>query len=630
MREEKLTLSNMIFRLELGKHAAPGINRPQNEDNLGYFFPQQPEVMLLRGQLFIIADGSGEQGLGDFASKLAIQTIIQEYYDEPWVGTIEEMLTKSFMRANRTLIDANIENRSTIRFSTSLTCGIIHHENLYLAHIGACTAFLYSSNIFETLTQSHSIDLEKGDISRDFQAEENGKILVRTVGINEDIKVDIIKRKLQINDIILLCTDGITNYVNEMEIQNIITSVPPQQASELLVEQAISNHTPDDATAMIVKVKSIKRVEADEQAAPAILDQSQPVERQVVIKGVRYRSTWNEDQLPEGGPESVAEFSQDREVRRPIMRRSTKPEWKATGSLRRIVNIITIIAFVALLAFLGIKYLPKYWQSKSDTTKSKVAADTLSQVDRSRLPIDQPKEEADVKIAIPSEIIEPEDTTEYLSLEEPAIATEIKLENIIVDGSFTKNVRWTNFINEMKKFSKTDQINTVKSSIRLQKSKILWRRTESAEKENAIKERVDQYQRLFAQYFKVTPELYPLDLTIVIGADFRLPQLPTSYRETQSGGNVDYYLEILNGFTVPGLARRLSELLNYRKIDDRQILVVDYRNADQKNYRISFFKCDPSRNGLAKELGDLLGQRLSVVNSQLFDIKLVVGTDIRF
>ncbi len=620
----------MIFRLELGKHAAPGINRSQNEDNLGYFFPHQPEVMLLRGQLFIIADGNGEEGLGDFASKLAIQTIIQEYYDEPWVGTIEEMLTKSFMRANRTLIDANIENRSTIRFSTSLTCGIIHHENLYLAHIGTCMAFLYSSNIFETLTQSHSIDVEKGDRSMDIQGEENGKILVRTVGVNEDIKVDIIKRKLQINDIIVLCTDGIYNYINEMEIQHIITSTLPQQASELLVEQAIANHTPDDATAMIVKVKSIKRVETDEQTPPAIIDQSKPVERQVIIKGVRYRSTWNEGQLPEGESESVAEFSQDREIRRPIIKRSSKHERKANGSLRRIVNIITIIVFIAFLAFLGIKYLPKYWQSRQDTSKSKSATDTLSQVDNSRLSTDQQKEEADITIAVLPAVIETEDTTKYVTSEEPLIATEIKLENVIVDGSFKQNVRWTNFIDEMKKFSKTDQVNAVKSTIRLQKSKILWRRSDNSEKENVLKERVDQYQRLFAQYFQVIPELYPLDLTIVIGADFRLPQLQTSYREAQAGGNVDYYLEILNGFTIPGLARRLSELLNYRKVNDHQLLVVDYRNAYQKNYRISFFKCDPSRNGLAKELGDLLGQHLSAVNSQLFDIKLIVGTDIRF
>ena len=85
----------MIFNLELGKQSSPGINRPQNEDNIGYYLPQEPEILLLRGQIFLVADGSGEEGNGEIASKIAIQTVIQEFYDAPWVGSVEEMLLKA-------------------------------------------------------------------------------------------------------------------------------------------------------------------------------------------------------------------------------------------------------------------------------------------------------------------------------------------------------------------------------------------------------------------------------------------------------------------------------------------------------------------------------------------------------
>lgn len=620
----------MIFRLELGKHTAPGINRHQNEDNIGFYFPQQPEVLLLRGQMFMVADGNGEDSLGEFASKLATQTLIQEYYEEPWVGTVEEMLTKSFIRVNRTMIDANVENRSMTRFSTSVTCGIIHHDNLYIAHIGTCRAYLLSNNIFEILTKSHSFDVEKGDREINIQGEENGKVLVRSLGINEDVKIDIIKRKLQINDTILLCTDGIYNSVNEPEIQRLIASASPQQVCELIVDQAIANHTPDDATVMLVKVKSIKRVEADEKPSPTVIDQSQPPERQVVIKGVRYRSPWNEGQIPTEEKESVTEFSEDRNIRRPIIKRTPARDRKRYFPIRQTVNIITIMAFLALVAFLIIKYVPEYLQSRQRPSEGKGVTDTLTRFVEPEIRTDEQKEEKKITPFDQPPIEAIEDTTEYITERVPTISAEIKLDIVIVDGSFRQNLTWASFMEDMKIFSNLDRINSVKSSLILQKSKILWRRSDNSEKENVIKERLNQYQRLFAQYFEIKPETYPFDLTIVIGANFKLPKLQTSYREAQADSNADYYLEILNGFTVPGLARRLSELLNYRKINDQRFVVVDYRNADRKNYRVSFIKCDPLRNALAGELETLLKQKFSVVNTQLYDIKLIVGTDIRF
>lgn len=79
MEKGKVTTSNMIFRLELGKHSAPGEDRSQNEDNIGFFIPQQHEVLLLRGQMFMVADGSGEARIADNLDclKLAPMTTVK-------------------------------------------------------------------------------------------------------------------------------------------------------------------------------------------------------------------------------------------------------------------------------------------------------------------------------------------------------------------------------------------------------------------------------------------------------------------------------------------------------------------------------------------------------------------------
>ncbi len=626
-----MATNHMIFRLELGKQTAPGINRSQNEDQIGFYIPQQQEVLLLRGQMFIVADGSGEEGLGEFASKLATQTVIQEYYEEPWIGTVEEMLTRSFIKANKTLIDANEENRSEKHFSTSMIGGVINQETLYLAHVGNCRAFLLSYHVFESLAQSHSFDVDKGDRQVDIQGEENGTVLVRALGIEEDVKVDIVKRKVQINDLILLCTDGLYNYVDEKTIQSIVAATPPQQAGESLVEQARLNKSLDDATAMLVKVKSIRRVDADETTPPAMIDQSEPAERQIVIKGVRYRSTWQEEQLPPDVNETVTEFSQDRDMRRPIVKRKTNMQWKQNVSNRQILNIITIIAFVVLVAFLIIKYVPDYLQSRKIADEGDITKETLNQKEQIKSKAEEQKEESAITPATPSDVDAFEDDIEYLSEQESSTAPATnKLDVVIIDGSLKPSLRWNVIIEGMKQFSAADRISQVKSTLKIPKSKILWLRSDNSEQESIIQQRVDQYQRFFAQNFQVSPEVTPLDFTLVIGANFKQPKLPAiSSSAVPTQTDAAYYLEILNGFTTPGIARRLYEQLNHRMLNDKMLVVVDYRNADKKNYKVSFIKCDPSRNGLAAQLGTLLGQRMSVVNSQLFDIKLIVGTDIQ-
>lgn len=622
-----MTISNMVFKLDLGKHTAPRTEHLPNEDNIGYYFPQQPEVLLLRGQMFIIADGSGEEGLGEFASKMAIQTVIQEYYEEPWVGTVEEMLSKAVLRTNQVIYDANVENKSTSYFSTSLTCTVIHQERLYLAHVGNCCAFLISDNHFEVLTQSHTFDIQQGIRAVDIQGAEGGKILIRSLGTAQEVNIDLTQRQLQMNDIIFLCTDGVHNAVPEQEIQRMIASASPQQACESIVNQAIKNQTDDDATALIIKVKSIKRIEADEKPTVIVAEPSQPAERQIVIKGIRYRTTKAEE-LPPEEEEIVAEFSQHRDIRRPIFRRQAHSNRKGPLPIRPLLNKVTWVIFFVFMVFLLAKYIPQLWHSLLKSPEVKAPADQSTQMIKQEPEPEQPKEEVEKTPVVYPEIDQIEDTSEFISDEAHQFSGTIAFNVVIVDGSSRQNLTWTEFIKEMKMFSAADRITQVKSSLKLKNSKVIWLQSANISKQNLIKERADHYQQLLSRYFHVTAQVLPFDLTLVIGADFKLPQFQTSYRETQANSSEPYYLEILNGYTVPGLARRLSEQLDNRKINNHRTAVIDFRNADTKNYRISFIKCDASRNHFAEELKRCLKLNGPIENSRLYDIKVIVGTDI--
>ncbi|MDZ7335726.1 MAG: protein phosphatase 2C domain-containing protein [candidate division KSB1 bacterium] len=618
--------SNMIFKLELGKHTAPATEGGQNEDHYGFYFPQQPEVLLLRGQMFLVADGNGKAGLGAFASKLVVQTIIQEYFEEPWIGTVEEMLTKSLLKANRVLIDANRENQTGDRLTCSVTCGVVHQEHLYLAHIGTCQAYFTSNQLFEILTQSHSFNVDKPVQEVSALGEQKGSVLVRALGIDENPQIDLIKRRLQINDQVLICSDGVVKAIEEREVQGIMSSNPIQSATELLVDRARRGTPPDDATALIVKIKSIRRVDADDGTGSRSYETTEPAERQIVIKGVRYRSTWQEEQLPPITEEIADDFSQDRDMRRPVMKRKTsrltaKPDF----SWRQIFNILTIVAFVVFAVYLAIRYLPNLLQRDEGETTT-----TITQEDVTLKPIKEPpkSKESEISTITSPDAGEQFDVSEG-DVEKATTQAVGSIRVVLIDGTFKPNINWRTLLDGMKLISSQDRISQVKSTIRLTKSKILWLRNGDPDREQLAKQRATQYQQICIQSLGITPEVSPLDLTLVLGANFKSPKLLGGTATETASAGLDYYLEILNGTPTPGLARRVSDLLDNRIIAGKRLVVVDYRNADKKNYPSSFIKCAVEQNGLAEELKSLLRQPITINNSGLYDIKLVFGADVQ-
>lgn len=623
-----MSTTNMVFNLELGKSSAPGTDKRQNEDKIGYYFPQHPEALLLRGQMFMIVDGNGEGSTGEFASKLAIQTVIQEYFDEPWIGTVEEMLMKAVKSANTTIHDANVENQSNSYFSASLTCATIHQDTLYVAHVGNCSAYLVSSSGFEALTRSHIIDVESGSESLPSELAQNGSYIVRSLGMDDDVNIDMIQRKLQINDLVLLCTDGVYQAVSEQRLEQITISASPQQACDGLIKFVSEDYLEDDATALIVKLKSIRRIQEGDEIIPPQPDATKPPERQIVIKGVRYRAPSRVKEIPQAEKDIVEEFTQDRELRRPVTRRLDKLRPGFQFPLRRALNIFTLAILLILIVAAIIKYGPTYWKSELKN-ESKVNQSVLDSTKQIQSPLAQEEDRQPQNIP-------DEPGISYQSNEEikPIVAPESEtlvdksLNTVLIDGSFQKNITWDSYLKEMKAFSVADDVEMMKSSFRLKKSKILWRRVSDSEKAAAINARVEQYAQLFSTYFQIRPEISPVDLTLVIGADFNLAPIKTGiYREEKERS--DYYLEILNGFTVSGLAGRVNQLLHNQPINGSRITVIDYRNADKKTYRVSFIKCEASQNQIADELKTALGQPVSLVNTSLFDIKILVGTDIK-
>jgi hypothetical protein len=331
-------------------------------------------------------------------------------------------------------------------------------------------------------------------------------------------------------------------------------------------------------------------------------------------------------EMPPEEKEGVAEFSQDRDMRRPIFKQAEPGGSLPSFSIKPVLKILAIIILSVLLLFLIFEYAPRLWHSLTAPSVEK-------EIQESGNPLQQPAPETKLKPTEiePEAIAEPplEESSEdsvFFAEEEPVVSGGSSLNVAVLDGSLRQNLSWDNYLQEMKAFSAADRINKMKSTIRLKKSKIIWRRVPDPQKAEKIKERVEQYQRLFGRYFQISPETFPLDLTLVLGANFKLPSIKNAGQTNEARD--DYYVEILNGSPLTGLAGRMSQQLDRQPIEDGRIVVVDYRNADRKTYKVTFIQCHSSQNKIAGELKARLKVPVSIMNSPLFDIKILVGTDI--
>jgi protein phosphatase len=216
-----------------------GILRETNEDycNVITGYPDIPAT-------FVIADGMGGHNSGEVASKMAVETVSDFIIKSPELFKDEKLISESIitsmLKANEKVFLEASEQESNHGMGTTMTIAAIYGEKLYLGHVGDSRAFLIRDNEIEKLTIDHTYIEElvkNGTITRE-QAINHPKrnVLTRAIGCEPNIAVDSYVYTIRKNDVVLLCTDGLTNMIQEREIAEVIgkNSDPEKICSELV------------------------------------------------------------------------------------------------------------------------------------------------------------------------------------------------------------------------------------------------------------------------------------------------------------------------------------------------------------------------------------------------------------
>ncbi len=233
----------------------PGLKRTNNEDA----FIVKPEM-----NLFVVADGMGGAAAGEVASQFFVETTLQ-IFSKPHGESEQEILRlvqESFSQANERILRHSIENPHHQGMGCTAELMAFSHQHYVLGHVGDSRSYLYRKGQLRQMTHDHSLiqeQVDQGMITPD-EAKRHSlrNIILRAVGTQETLAVDLIRGKAQLGDLFLLCSDGLTDMIDDLLIQEVL-SLPLNliQKGEKLIQLAKSKGGFDNITVILCEIISL-------------------------------------------------------------------------------------------------------------------------------------------------------------------------------------------------------------------------------------------------------------------------------------------------------------------------------------------------------------------------------------
>ena len=233
-----------------------GRKRKTNQDS--YF-------LSLEKKLFVVADGMGGHNGGDIASQMAVK-VYPEYLTKNVEMEPQMLITGSIKESNRAIKHFGETHPELVGMGTTIVSFYFRGQNIYVGNVGDSRAYLINNKMIYQLTRDHSLVQEKlnyGMYNREQAAMDPQKnVLVRTVGFEDEVDVDVFTYKVVKNDIFLCCSDGLHGKVSDEDIIYIINKMIPDpglatqevadRVVKALIDQANENGGQDNITAILV------------------------------------------------------------------------------------------------------------------------------------------------------------------------------------------------------------------------------------------------------------------------------------------------------------------------------------------------------------------------------------------
>ena len=230
-----------------------GLRRSSNQDTFSVCKLEGGEI------LGVVCDGMGGAKAGNIASARASEAITKfvkkSYRYNMDYNAAEALLNNAIVSANIEVYDYSLNNPELKGMGTTVVAAIVAENYTVIAHLGDSRAYKIGDEITQ-ITRDHSVVqslVESGKLTpEEARVHPRKNVITKALGIEENVIPENSDCSLDSGEVLLLCSDGLTNYVDTSAIKAIVQSNPPEQAAGLLIDEANRNGGGDNITAVLV------------------------------------------------------------------------------------------------------------------------------------------------------------------------------------------------------------------------------------------------------------------------------------------------------------------------------------------------------------------------------------------
>lgn len=235
------------------------MRRTNNQDSHSVVPAQSMDRFLSRGHLFIVADGMGAHAAGELASSMASELIAMNYFRTA-IPDPTDSLHVAVNEANAEIYQRGQRNPEFHNMGTTASTLVLLSTGAVVAHVGDSRVYRLRRGVLEQLTFDHSLVWEvqaSGQVHPDSALGQAlpKNVITRSLGPNADVQIDIEGPfEIEKGDKFLLCSDGLSGQVDDVEIATLLDCLPEDLAVEVMVDLANLRGGPDNTTVVVTTV----------------------------------------------------------------------------------------------------------------------------------------------------------------------------------------------------------------------------------------------------------------------------------------------------------------------------------------------------------------------------------------
>jgi protein phosphatase len=237
-----------------------GLHRSLNEDSIAVVTPDDPSQQE-RGALLVVADGLGGYNAGEVASALVANCLPKIYFEDLKRDCVAGLL-HAVEACNKMVNEASLMSKELRGMGTTVVAAVVVNQFALFANVGDSRGYLFRDGSIIHRTKDHSLKDASVDVPGFASTSRFSHVLTRALGPKPDIVIDVTAHRIAKGDRLLLCSDGLSDYLDDDELKAVVCNHSVEDAAAMLINLAKERGGEDNISAIVAHVRKVSSTDS--------------------------------------------------------------------------------------------------------------------------------------------------------------------------------------------------------------------------------------------------------------------------------------------------------------------------------------------------------------------------------